>query len=332
MPAENKITVWTPVFNGEKTLERCIKSVLEQSEEPFEYIILDDCSNDNSLEIANRYAQKYSWIEVVENDKNRGAIANFNRILKYARGDYLYAVAADDFTYENAIANFSDAIKKWPNVGVVFGKLASVDEAENEIHVESIDFFKKTTYISPKVYAEEYLNKVRCNHSLAPSSVFKKNVLLETNGYIESLGHWSDSFLQRYAALKYGSVYIPTLTHAFTNLGGSLSGKAGKSLQIINYLEETTKLMKSAKYRKYFPLNYIKTWEKDYRYLISKSFYDEFQLLESSRNHHLSYIISSDKTNAITKSLLSFFIKFDQLFIDLIVKQFCKKFLRIYSK
>ena len=245
MPNKNKITVWTPVFNGERTLDRCIKSVLDQSEQPFEYIILDDYSNDNSLEIANRYAQKYPWIKVVENDKNRGAIANFNRILKYAQGDFLYAVAADDFTFGNAIADFSDSINHWPDVGVVFGDESIVDEMGIEIHIERVSLWNKPTYLSPSVFAEKYLSEVPCNHSLAPASLFRKSVLEETNGYNESLGHWADSFLQRYAALKYGSVYIPKTIHAFTNRTNSLSSNAGNSLEIIRTFEATTELMKS---------------------------------------------------------------------------------------
>ena len=49
------ISIYVPVYNGEKTLERCINSVLEQSIKPSNILILNDCSNDNTIEILKNY-------------------------------------------------------------------------------------------------------------------------------------------------------------------------------------------------------------------------------------------------------------------------------------
>lgn len=174
---------------------------------------------------------------------------------------------------------------------------------------------------------KEYLNQVPCNHSLAPASLFKKTVLEETNGYNECLGHWTDSFLQRFAALKYGSVYIPEITHAFTSSKNSFSINIGKSLKVINYLEETTKLMKSADFSKYFPSEYTDSWEIEYRKLISKSFNDNFDIFQNQKNLHLSNILDCKETSALTKKMLSFFIKSEQFLMNCFVKGFSKKFL-----
>ena len=62
----NKITVWTLSPTIEQIPERCILSIINQTVKPFEYIILDDCSTDKSIEIALDYASSYSWIKVFQ--------------------------------------------------------------------------------------------------------------------------------------------------------------------------------------------------------------------------------------------------------------------------
>ena len=63
-----KITVWTPVFNGEKLLERAILSVVNQTQNPFEYIIIDDGSTDSSFLIATLMLKNILGLKVFRND------------------------------------------------------------------------------------------------------------------------------------------------------------------------------------------------------------------------------------------------------------------------
>src|SRR4051812_18986927 len=83
-------------YNHGKYISRAIEAIVSQSRPPDEYIILDDGSTDNSVEIIERYAARYPYIQVVKNERNLGLMANTPRLLGMAKSDYLYTAASDD--------------------------------------------------------------------------------------------------------------------------------------------------------------------------------------------------------------------------------------------
>jgi glycosyltransferase involved in cell wall biosynthesis len=75
---EPLVSVVTPVYNGEAYLAECIESVLGQTYKNFEYIIVNNCSKDRSLDIALAYAKRDSRVRVHNNEKFVGVIENHN--------------------------------------------------------------------------------------------------------------------------------------------------------------------------------------------------------------------------------------------------------------
>lgn len=92
-----KVSVCVDSFNYGRFLSEAIDSVLEQSLQNFELIIMDDCSTDDSVEIARRYAQKDGRIRLEVAPRNRGMVRNRNACLSLARGEYIKLLHADDF-------------------------------------------------------------------------------------------------------------------------------------------------------------------------------------------------------------------------------------------
>ena len=83
------ISVIMSVYNAEKYLDLAIESILNQSFRDFEFIIIEDCSTDNSLEILKNYAEKDSRIKIIqktENKRMKGFIENLNIALEEAKG------------------------------------------------------------------------------------------------------------------------------------------------------------------------------------------------------------------------------------------------------
>ena len=79
MRDEPLVSVLTPVYNGEPYLQECIESVLNQSYRNFEYIIVNNCSTDRTLEIASEFAKKDRRIRVHDNQEFLDVIANQDR-------------------------------------------------------------------------------------------------------------------------------------------------------------------------------------------------------------------------------------------------------------
>lgn len=95
-----------PVYNAEKTLERCIQSVLEQDFNDFEIILIDDGSTDNSGIICEKYAMRYSNI-FVKHKKNMGLSAARNDGIKYAAGKYVIFLDSDDYWLPNILGGLA---------------------------------------------------------------------------------------------------------------------------------------------------------------------------------------------------------------------------------
>lgn len=94
------ISVIIPVYNASATLPHCLKSLMMQTYKNLEILFVDDYSTDNSLEILNCYAKQKCDTDIVirllQHRQNRGVAAARNTALKYATGDYIYYVDADD--------------------------------------------------------------------------------------------------------------------------------------------------------------------------------------------------------------------------------------------
>ena len=98
----NKVSIIIPIYNTEKYLKACLDSVLSQTYENLEIILIDDGSTDNSGKIIDDYAKKDHRIKVVH-QKNRGQSAARNEGLKKATGDYISFIDADDKIKPNFI-------------------------------------------------------------------------------------------------------------------------------------------------------------------------------------------------------------------------------------
>ena len=93
-----KISIVTVVYNNESHLECCIKSVISQTYDAFEYIIIDGNSTDSTPAIINRYNDK---IDIVVSEKDDGIADAMNKAINLATGDYIAFIHADDFLYNN---------------------------------------------------------------------------------------------------------------------------------------------------------------------------------------------------------------------------------------
>ena len=91
-----KFSIIVPVYNVEHYLSVCIQSILQQSIQDYEMILIDDGSTDKSGAICDGYAQKYSNICVIH-QKNRGLSAARNKGIEIARGEYLLFLDSDDY-------------------------------------------------------------------------------------------------------------------------------------------------------------------------------------------------------------------------------------------
>ena len=127
------VSVITPVYNREKYLVRCIESILEQTYSNFEFIIIDDKSSDNTLEIIKNYQLTDSRIKILENDKNLGATLSFNRGLDICQGKYVARMDSDDISLSDRLEKQVEIFESWNDLEVLGAGAILIDHNENEI-------------------------------------------------------------------------------------------------------------------------------------------------------------------------------------------------------
>ena len=111
------ISIITPVYNTEKYLNRCIRSILDQTFTDLELILVDDGSTDSSPSICDRWAEKDDRVVVVHQD-NRGAGAARNRGLEIARGRYIGFVDSDDWVDAGMYAELLSGLNSNPEIDI----------------------------------------------------------------------------------------------------------------------------------------------------------------------------------------------------------------------
>ena len=98
---DKRVTVLTAVYNGSKYLDLAIQSIISQSYIHFEYLIVDDCSTDNSLEIIRSYHD--DRIKLIRNESNQGTAKTINNALKHIFTEYVVRLDQDDISLPNRI-------------------------------------------------------------------------------------------------------------------------------------------------------------------------------------------------------------------------------------
>ena len=115
------ISVVTPFYNTERYLVDCIESVLKQTYQNYEYILVDNCSTDESLDIAKKYAKRDNRIIIKKNDKFISQIQNYNHALKQisSKSKYTKIVQADDWLFPNCLKDMVSIAQKDSETGIV---------------------------------------------------------------------------------------------------------------------------------------------------------------------------------------------------------------------
>ena len=102
-----KVSVLVPVYGVEKYIERCARSLFEQTYSDLEYVFVNDCTPDQSIEILKKvmaeYPQRKNAVKIVNHAKNRGLAAARNTAYDNATGDFVTIVDSDDWLEWDAL-------------------------------------------------------------------------------------------------------------------------------------------------------------------------------------------------------------------------------------
>ena len=127
------VSVVMPVYNGEPFLVEAVESILAQSLQDFEFIIIDDGSTDRTPSILEHYRQSDQRVLILTHSKNQGIVAALNLGLDNARGKYLARMDADDISLPLRLEQQVDFLEANPEIGLLGCGLRVIDREGNAI-------------------------------------------------------------------------------------------------------------------------------------------------------------------------------------------------------
>nr|WP_199298526.1 glycosyltransferase family 2 protein [Leptolyngbya sp. FACHB-17] len=114
------ITIITPVYNGDRFIESCLQTVIQQNCSEVEHLIVDGGSSDRTIEIVQRYAQQYSQIRWIS-EKDRGQSDAMNKGVTLAKGEIIGFLNVDDYYEPNVLNRVLELFQSLPQPSFVVG-------------------------------------------------------------------------------------------------------------------------------------------------------------------------------------------------------------------
>lgn len=185
------ITIGIPTYNAEDYLADAIKSVLAQSYQNFELILVDDGSKDNSLMIAKDFEKQDSRIKVISDGVNKKLPARLNQIIAEAQGKYIARMDADDMMHSERIAKQLDFLLSNPQFDLVSTSLISIKNNNEIIGIR--------TYLPKQVTKKDaLLGQSGILHAsiLAKKSWCQRNLYNEVNTLAEDYELWLSAIIK----------------------------------------------------------------------------------------------------------------------------------------
>jgi glycosyltransferase involved in cell wall biosynthesis len=189
------VSVLMTVYNREIYIAEAIESVINSTYKNWELIIVDDRSDDKSLEIAKQYEEKDSRISVYLNSKNLGDYPNRNKAASYAKGEFINYVDADDAVYPFGLEQMVYYMLKHPNAAI------GICREHNPTKMYPI------VYDNEEAIKEHFITKSFLTN--APGSVIIRKACFDAVEGFTNYRHISDNLMWIRLAMKYDIVKLP---------------------------------------------------------------------------------------------------------------------------
>lgn len=189
-----KISVIIPLFNAEKTISKCIKSLLEQTFSDFELILVNDGSSDRSLNTCKYFGEMDSRITII-NKENEGSIKARSTGIKAAIGEYITFVDADDWVSKDYLQVLNNEVINSEH-DIVVGNMYKVISKSSLIKVKNKSWF----FNENKTYTDESIKKELVTayfhgHPFPASlcgKLYKKEIIENAGKYLKNITFFGD--------------------------------------------------------------------------------------------------------------------------------------------
>ena len=212
------VSIVTPSYNQAAFLEETIHSVLEQDYEPIEYVVVDDGSTDESVEIVRRYEDRLAWWTRQE---NAGQVAALNRGFARTSGAYMGYLNSDDTLLPGAVSRMVEELERDPELLLVFGDALYTDERS-----------RQTGYLPSREFDVVEMVRRCDNHVVQPATLWRREAW-ERFGPLDERGWYffDFEFFLRFPPERVRRIPVPLATYR-VHAEAKSTGAAGSRLAL----------------------------------------------------------------------------------------------------
>lgn len=251
---EARFSIVIPVYNVEKYLYRCLKSVLEQTYGNIEVILVDDGSSDGSGKLCDQYADNDSRIKVIHK-RNGGLSSARNAGIDQARGEYIIFVDSDDYVETDMCRNLNRYIVKYPKADVISMDGWTETEKDTEC-LRRIPVRKASSLRGEKFLIQRY-RQANMNVE-AWLYVFRRDFLNRLHlRFVEGILHEDVEFTPRVLEQAETVLEVPDAFYHYIIRENSISTQKNKEKNIrdlfhtLECMDERAKQMKNSELKKW---------------------------------------------------------------------------------
>jgi glycosyltransferase involved in cell wall biosynthesis len=193
---DKKIHLLMPTYNRAKILPNTLKMIMEQNASPdlWHLTVVDNLSNDRTLELLQEYSEKYPNFDYEINEKNLGLFGNLNRCMNLARTDKYMIIHSDDNVKRNLVSRALKAIDDFPDAGMIFGP-SGVYFSKTGASLERWHPSASLTYFDREISSRQFMAELMTcgsNFIFAPTVIYNKKLFTANLRYDECYKYSSD--------------------------------------------------------------------------------------------------------------------------------------------
>lgn len=256
---KNKVTIGIPVFKVEGYIRRTMESVLSQTYDNIEFLVIDDASDDKSLDILYSIKETHprgKYIHIISHEHNLGVSDTRNQIIDEAKGDYLYFVDSDDVIDKETISLLMSQIEEY-NLDIAFGSYERIDlSGERTLFLYPKMLFKDADSLASFAY-QKYagFQASACNY------LVKLSLIRHNNLKFFKADFWEDMvFTFNLVTIAERAALLPDITYTYLCRENSLSNSCHNEIigkdKIVQYFKAVSLLKEDAfryKTKSYYP-------------------------------------------------------------------------------
>ena len=214
-----KISVIIPVYQVSAYVERCLRSVMQQTFSDFECILVDDATEDDSIEKCERMIAEYEGniqFRILHHERNRGLSAARNTGIEAAEGDFLLFVDSDDMLSDDCVEHLMVPIQRDPGIEMVMGGFRYFSDVEMPKRKRQPAPWKETDYPTREAVRDLYLNPPRPIPPAAWNKLTSRDFINRHRLRFEEGMIWEDVLWSFFEMKHLQHVYIiPQITYYY---------------------------------------------------------------------------------------------------------------------